>query len=106
MGPHSTRNSIVLIQMEKAETYKPVLYDETDQHIMLISAYGELQAFRKSTETNEDLTVLRGVATASLCIADDLLDPFEQTLNRTKHEETRVHRNACHLVSRAVQSNV
>ena len=59
MGPHSTRNSIVLIQMEKAETYKPVLYDETDQHIMLISAYGELQAFRKSTENNESPQMTR-----------------------------------------------
>lgn len=86
MGPHSTRNSIVLIQMEKAETYKPVFYDETDQHIMLISAYGELQAFRKSTENNEALTELRGVATAALCIVDDLLDSFEQILNLTKHE--------------------
>jgi len=86
MGPNSTRNSIVLRQMGKSDLYEPVTFDQTDQHIMLISAYGELQAFRKSTEGNENFAELRGVATAALCIVDDLLDSFEQILNLNKND--------------------
>ena len=86
MSLNPTRNSIVLSQMEKADLYEPVTFDHTDQHIMLISAYGELHAFRKSTEGNENLAELRGVATAALCIVDDLLDSFEQILNLNKND--------------------
>ena len=73
-------------QIKKAKLYGPVKTDETEQQIMLISAYGELQAFCQATQDNPWQRELRGTAQAALLIVDNLLDTFESLRDLRKND--------------------
>lgn len=86
MPLNATRNSIVMDQLKKAELYSPVKADETEQQIMLISAYGELQAFCQSAQESPWQRELLGTAQAALLIVDNLLDTFESLRDLRKND--------------------